>query len=340
VRQEAAGRQSLRQISQHTFLHTVRQRFRRWMQRVPGPEAQPIVLPQRRVYVLPTRAGFGVVLVLVVMLLSAINYNLSLGYAFTFLIAGTGIAHILSTWRNLVGLSMSFQAEGECFAGDMAAYRVLLGSANKHTRHAIQISTDDGNMLLAVDTVDHNSRYAHMEIFARQRGRMQPGRLTIETVYPLGWVRAWSYVEPDAIALVYPQPMGDLPLLHASSVQASGARRAFQFADEEFAGLREYRSSDSPSRVAWRRAARDGALLVKQFDAQDSEDWRLSWSQLPASMDVEARLSQLTQWLLQAREENARVILELPGARMGPDHSDAHFRACLQRLALFGESAQ
>jgi uncharacterized protein (DUF58 family) len=289
------------------------------------------------VNVLPTRAGLGVTLVLVVMLLSAINYNLSLGYAFTFLIAGSGVAHILATWRNLVGLSLSLQGEGECFAGDQATFRLVLGSANQHARHAIQITAEDGSPLLAVDTTDSAARYEHLKIPAPQRGRMLPGRLTIETIYPLGWVRAWSYVVPDAPALIYPQPFGELPVPQGSMVQAGSAPRTALVADEEFAGLRDYRASDSPSRIAWRRAARDGSLLVKQFDAHDSEDWLLSWSRLPARLDVETRLSQLTEWLLQARAVNARVTLELPGARLGPDNSDAHLRACLECLALFGE---
>ena len=292
--------------------------------------------PNDAVYVLPTTAGLGVVLVLVVMLLAAINYNLSLGYAFTFLIAGTGVAHILATWRNLVGLSLSFQAGGECFAGEAATFRVTLGSANKHVRHAIQIRADDGSALLMVDTASSDARYEHMEIPALRRGRMRPGRLIIETLFPLGWVRAWSYVEPDVSVLVYPQPLGDLPLPHTGSTSAGGVQRAMLFADEEFAGLRDYRNSDAPSRIAWRRVARDGALLVKQFDALDSEDRLLSWSHLPAALDTEARLSQLTQWLLQSRVTNARVTLEMPGVRLGPDHGDAHYHACLERLALFG----
>ncbi|MDB5887977.1 MAG: hypothetical protein JWM03_849 [Rhodocyclales bacterium] len=319
-----------------TTRQMIRQRLRRWMQRVPGPEAQPIVLPQRRVYVLPTTAGLGVVVMLVVMLLAAINYNLSLGYAFTFLIAGTGVAHILASWRNLVGLTLSVQAEGECFASDVAPFRVMLGSSNPHVRHAIQIRADDGRLLLSADTINSHSRYERMVMPALRRGTMRPGRLTIETVFPLGWVRAWSYVEPDAPLLVYPQPTGELPMPHANSMNGQNAQRTLHFADEEFAGLRDYRSSDSPSRVAWRRAARDGALLVKQFDAYDSEDWLLSWTQLPNTLDTEARLSQLTQWLLQARAANARVTLELPGAGVGPAHGDAHYRACLERLALFG----
>lgn len=315
--------------------------MRRWMQRVRGPEPQPIVLPQRRVYVLPTTAGLGVCVMLVVMLIAALNYNLSLGYAFTFLIAGAGVAHILSTWRNLVGLSLSLQAEGECFAGSGVSYRLALGSENHHARHAIQIRNESGELLRSIDTADSNSRYAQLEMPALRRGRMQPGRLTVETVYPLGWVRAWSYIEPDAPVLVYPAPAGDLPIPHASSSDAGRSQAAARaFADEEFAGLRDYRNSDSPSRIAWRRAARDGSLLVKQFDANDSEDWLLGWAHLPASLDTEARLSQLTQWLMQARAAQARVTLELPGARLGPDHSDAHYLACLERLALFGESVQ
>ena len=97
------------------------EQMRRWMQRVPGPEAQPITLPQRRVYVLPTSAGLGMLGTLLVMLIASINYNLALGYALSFLLASAGVAHVLHSWRALVGLSLFVRPpEAECFAGEAA----------------------------------------------------------------------------------------------------------------------------------------------------------------------------------------------------------------------------
>ena len=64
------------------------------------------MLGQRRVYILPTSAGlmFGVTLVL--LLIGSINYNLSLGYVLTFLLAGIGIVSMLHTWRNLARVAL------------------------------------------------------------------------------------------------------------------------------------------------------------------------------------------------------------------------------------------
>ena len=64
----------------------LRARLQRWLFRVGGPEAAPIRLGQRRIFVLPTRFGLAVGATLMAMLLASINYGLSLGFALTFLI--------------------------------------------------------------------------------------------------------------------------------------------------------------------------------------------------------------------------------------------------------------
>ena len=42
-----------------------------------------------------------------VMLLASINYNLSLGYGFTFLIADSGLAHILHSYEALLATGLA-----------------------------------------------------------------------------------------------------------------------------------------------------------------------------------------------------------------------------------------
>ena len=49
-----------------------------WLRHRHAPEPGTIVLGQRRIYILPTRQGLGFALALLVMLIGAINYNLSL----------------------------------------------------------------------------------------------------------------------------------------------------------------------------------------------------------------------------------------------------------------------
>lgn len=66
------------------FVQRLRHSVNRWLFRVGAAEPAPIRLGQRRIYVLPSAAGIAFALALLVMLLAAINYNLSLGYALVF----------------------------------------------------------------------------------------------------------------------------------------------------------------------------------------------------------------------------------------------------------------
>jgi hypothetical protein len=79
--------------------------FRAWWQaRLPLTDTWQ--LGQRNIYILPTRAGFTFAGTLLVMLLAAINYQLNLGYALTFLLAGAGLVSMHVTHGNLRGLTL------------------------------------------------------------------------------------------------------------------------------------------------------------------------------------------------------------------------------------------
>ncbi|MFH7617396.1 DUF58 domain-containing protein, partial [Pseudomonas syringae pv. tagetis] len=71
------------------------------------PPASRITLVHRRIFIMPTRIGLTFALVLVLMLLVAINYQISLSYGLTFLLMSVGVLAILQTYRNVSGLILS-----------------------------------------------------------------------------------------------------------------------------------------------------------------------------------------------------------------------------------------
>ena len=77
------------------------QQLRQWLFRFGRDEHLPIVLTQRRIFILPTRTGVLFGAVLCIMLIGAINYNLMLGYALVFLLAGLGIPAVFPTTARL-----------------------------------------------------------------------------------------------------------------------------------------------------------------------------------------------------------------------------------------------
>ncbi|HEX5125187.1 MAG TPA: DUF58 domain-containing protein [Rhodocyclaceae bacterium] len=312
-----------------------RQRMRRWMQRVPGPEAQPIRLFQSRVYVLPSRAGLAMLMTLAIMLLASLNYNLALGYALTFLFGGVAIAHILHSWRTLVNLEICVRSLDEVFAGNPAQFQLHLINRNRRERPAVKLCTDQGEELTTLDVPALGEASAIINIPTLERGWMPAGRLTVETRQPLGWIRAWSYIEPDARMLVFPRPAGELPVPENQSAGLE-ASRSMARGHDDFAGLRDYQHTDAPSHIAWKSLARGSSLLTKQFAGGASPDWIMDWSMLPARLSLEEKISQLTQWVLLARQMGARTELRLLKERIGPGQDAMHHHDCLQRLALFG----
>jgi len=312
------------------------ERFITWALRVRVPEPVPVILGQRRVYVLPTRAGLLFAVALVVMLIGAINYNLSLGYGLVFLLAGLGITTILHTFRNLVGISLSVGACAPVFAGETARFPLILHNLETRPRHPLRLFLPGQPMLTSSVPPESTARVL-LPLPTTQRGWLAMPRATIETLWPLGLVRAWSYTVPALACLVYPKPADAVPPA-PTFADLQGGRLPSETGDEDFAGLRRHQPSDQPHHVAWKTAARQGPqapLQTKQFAGTAAQALWFDWAQLPRRMDVETRLSVLTRWVLDAESAGLSWGLRLPGREIPQAHGPDHTHACLKALALY-----
>src|SRR3954464_1079099 len=105
----------------------VRQRFRAWWQKR-LPRADTLLLTQGNIYILPTRAGLMFGLTLLVLLVASINYQLSLGYVLTFLLAGSGVVSMHVTHNTLRGLTLHLRPVAPGFAGEPVVLDIVLTS--------------------------------------------------------------------------------------------------------------------------------------------------------------------------------------------------------------------
>jgi uncharacterized protein (DUF58 family) len=305
-----------------------------WFYGATPPERGVIVLGHRRVYIVPSRLGLLFGGTLAILLVGSINYALSLGFALTFLLAGMGIAAMVQTTRNLARLSVRAGRSEPVFAGDAARFRLGMTNAGDFDRPEILVRHLGSGAQQTVDVAAAASAEAVLAVPAPRRGWLPLGRVMLETRFPVGLFRAWSYVEPDSRCLVYPRPEASaLPPL-APSAQAGGARAHAQGGDD-FSGLRGYQPADSPRHVAWKSVARSDDMLTKQFAGDALAELWLDLRDLPPSLGLEQRLSRLTGWVLAAERAGARYALRLPGTEIEPGRGEAHRAACLEALALY-----
>ena len=321
----------------------LRARLPAWLSRPTGPETPPVRLTQGRIYVLPTRGGAMLAMTLILMLLGCINYNLGLGYVLTFLLTGVGVVSMLHTFRNLARLELRPGRAEPVFVGQIAVFPLTLHNPTALPRQSVGLalgayllraSKPEGELPVWRDIPAGEAADSQLRLHAQQRGRLHLPRFRVFTTFPLGLFHVWSNVELDLTCIVYPSPEpGEVPLPEPRPAEGAGVQAGH--GQDDFVGLRRYQAGDSLKHVAWKAVARGQPVMTKQFTGVQAGQLWLAWSDLPAEMRLEARLSRLTRWTLDASRKGLSFGLELPGISLGPNAGHAHEARCLAALALF-----
>lgn len=297
------------------------------------PRARQVTLDQRRIFIAPSPAGGWFLVTLALMFLVAVNYQNNLALGLVFLLFSLLVVSILHTYGNLAGLALEGLGGEPTFAGERAVFRVRVHCPGRRDRHGIGLGWP-GEAVAGVSLVGRNS--AEVELFhaTRRRGLLRPGRLLLQSTYPLGLIRAWSWIDLDLTALVYPAPIAAPVATATTSAADPTGNPAWQPGSDDFHGFRSYRPGDNPRHVLWRAAAKDQPLQTLQFADTQLPTEYLSWEAV--SGDVEQRLGKLAHQVLECARQQRPFGLALPGALLPPSAEPAQRERALARLALFG----
>ncbi len=308
-------------------------RFRAWAARRHGTDTLPASVHRRRIYILPTRFGIMLALLLVAMIVAGLNYNSNLGLAFSFLMASLGLVAMHHCHRNLLGLSVDVNEETEAFAGRGAAFDFMLRNPSSRDRCDIEIRcTPEAESIGNVSANGYEQ--LTLEVPVARRGVVRWNQFELRTRYPFGWFRAWTYVQAPLTAYVAPYPDGDRPLPSREAASGGAARPAAR-GDEEFAGLRSYSPGVPLKHMAWKVLARGGEAAVRSYSGSASQPEWLDWSALPG-VATEARLAQLCRWVLDSEAGYPSPYgLRLPGVEIAPARGMQHRARCLRALATY-----
>ncbi len=309
----------------------------RWGQRMfrrHPADLDPVVLRHSRIYILPTRRGMAFLGTLVIMLVTSLNYALSLGFVATFLLIGLAAASLLHTFRNLAGIELRPLAAGEAFAGSALPFTIAI-AGGATARRALSLAAGGARVLL--DVPPDTALPAELQIPTARRGRVALGRVTLSSDFPLGLWRGWAYAHFPLSGIVYPAPELNAPPLPLGAT-GGDAEAGERGEDADLAGLREYRAGDPLQRVAWKAVARGGGWYTKQFEgAGGGGPAELAWHLLPGSLTHERRISRLSAWVLAAERAARPFTLTAPGIALPAGQGREHRRAALTALAMLPE---
>lgn len=308
-----------------------RNRWNAWLRRR-IPPTRDIVLNQRRVFIFLTSHGGIFTLLLLSLFVAGINYANNLLLGMCFLLGSLLVIAMHHTFANLSGLRITTRGTVSAFAGEPAGFSISLSNPNGRLYYSLMLDWADAHeMVSLVDQPREVTLYLHAE----RRGRFHPPRLKITTTYPLGLLRAWTWLDLDLDAVVYPKPVASdaMPVGAGEADEAESSRRR-RPGQDDFEGLRSFVPGDPLAHVSWKHLARGQGMQVKTYSEPVSGSDTLDYMAMPG-LDREARLSRLAWWVEKLHQTHQAYALHLPGRQIAVAHGPRHRLECLEALALF-----
>lgn len=308
-------------------------RYAEWLNRRIPPRRE-ITLVQNNIFIYPNWQFIYYFIAIMLLWLAATNYENNLSFALSFLLLSIFLVCILHTFNNLAGLTVSVVGAEPVFAGEYAEVELLLSTGEGKNHDALNLGWEK-NHFVQVSLIDVTQQRLKVSVKATKRGLFNPGRLTLDTVYPLGIIRSVSYLDLDIAILVYPQPVCHAGLTSLQGDATDGQYSSTRRGSDEFSHLRDYQPGASLKQVAWKQLAKGRGLQVKEYADYVSQHHWLDWDHLPG-LGMDERLSTLCYWALVLEKRGDDYGLRIPGIEVTPGTGEQHRQKILTALALYG----
>jgi uncharacterized protein (DUF58 family) len=185
------------------------------------------------------------------------------------------------------------------------------------------------------------SRMARVPWQARDRGAFDVDSLRVATAAPFGFFSKERIFDPTRLPpalrslTVLPARVDTRALGHALWARLGELPAGRAGHGDELFSLRPYRAGDDPRRIAWRRAAKTGRVVVREFEATQSREIfvDLRVGSQASFDDVEDAVATTASLLEDLLEDGHSVGVRARGLLVAPSRSPRQREACLRALA-------
>jgi uncharacterized protein (DUF58 family) len=282
-----------------------------------------------------TNSGFTLLLIIIAMLISSMNYGNNMAYSMTFLLISLCLTSIVFSIHNLKGIQIQHLEPENGFAGEMIHFTVILSNQSPKTRFYIFFQVPQSRDFFGpFNLAGKSSSQIQLSFPAEYRGLYQLDRIDILSVFPFNLFLLRIPVQVSCSYLVFPKPNGNQPLPDAEETSQLHAEGFHFSGGDDFSGLRPYRSGESQHHIDWKSFARGKPLSIKEFNSGGLVGLWLDFEKILNS-DLEIKLSQLAKWSLDADQSGLEFGLKLPNREISIDSGPQHLQKCLKELALY-----
>lgn len=320
-----------------------------------APKNDSATLNLRNIYIFFSREGMLFAVLLVITFIAGINYGNNLVLGLCFYLVSVWLISFHVTFAHISGLQVSLVEVSMVEAGAQAWVTLQIRSDSRQPRRQLLFSFEQSNKKInkRVDKKNKNDngkdpqsvlvtqlqgeQVIHLPVQTNSRGAFELPRLTIKTVYPLGIMRAWSYVYFARKAWVSPKPEAFDWQTHYSIASLDDLPTGGQYrqGQDEFERLDNYREGESLARVSWGHVARGQGMFTKHFSDPIGHEQTLDYDDMPAPHH-EQKLSQLAYGAMALGQLGVPFRMCLPHdvpSATPIGEGDSFAQNCLLRLA-------
>ena len=296
--------------------------------------------PRRTIW--PTRDGWWCLFVVIGLGVAAINTGNNLLYLLVSLLLSLIVVSGVLSEQSMRGLRLEADAPEEIFAQTPALFGAVLANSKRWlTSYSVTLellARGGPTRFIYLPRLEAGrDRLLTWEETLPARGRHRLAGVRLTTRFPFGLFLKAGRVMLDREVLVFPavRPISPEELLRLVGAGTSAVRRRGR--GHDLYNLRTYRAGDDPRLIHWRSSAKVDSLLVREMEAETTEDTRVvlaGWGERGAAR-LEAALSEAASIAVHLARAGAGVELTGAGLFVPLGRGPGQARRILTELALY-----
>ncbi len=300
--------------------------------------------PRRTIW--PTRDGWWCLFVVIGLGVAAINTGNNLLYLLVSLLLSLIVVSGVLSEQSMRGLRLEADAPEEIYAGAPALFGAVLANSKRWlTSYSVTLellARGGPTRFIYLPRLEAGrDRLLTWEETLPARGRHRLAGVRLTTRFPFGLFLKAGHVMLDREVLVFPtvRPISPEELLRLVGAGTSAVRRRGR--GHDLYNLRAYRAGDDPRLIHWRSSAKVESLLVREMEAETTEDTRvvLSGRGERDAARLEAALSEAASIAAHLARAGAGVELTGAGLFVPLGRGPGQARRVLTELALYDPHA-
>ena len=250
----------------------LKKKFRHWLsQRFQFQQQKQ--LNQRDILIFIYQQGYLYLVLIAITFIAGINYANNLILGFCFLITAILCISFYLTFKQLHQLSIQVVLPEVGRVGEALEIHLYF-KQDKPTIRYLKLNVEQQQHQILLSDLEQQIT---LSFVPSKRGQFHVPDIQLYSTYPLGLVRAWSYLFLKKQVWIAPQAQ----VFEQEHDVASDAGLPDL---DEYRDLRNYQLGDALQTISWKQAARGQGLYVKQFENQvDVHTVEISYAQMPAS---------------------------------------------------------